>query len=147
MFFKDYKPEVPSHNSFESQRTLKNAHAIRIEKARSSRCCGLSFTQKTSRCFFFLSRRAMLILKVWYVCQIICITGDVQRENKLWARHLIASGSFIRVSIVNDTLPPDISKFSREIFMAWMKITPFFPGKLLKSNFGTFLVLVGLDFS
>ena len=31
--------------------------------------------------------------------------------------------------------------------MAWMKITPFFPGKLLKSNFVTFLVLVGLDFS
>jgi len=30
--------------------------------------------------------------------------------------------------------------------MAWMKITPFFPGKLLKSNFVTFLVLVGLDF-
>ena len=54
-FFKDYKPEVPSHNSFESQLcgTLKNAHAIRKEKARSSRCCGLSFTQKTSSCFFF----------------------------------------------------------------------------------------------
>ena len=30
-FFKDYKPEVPSHNSFESQLcgTLKNPHAIR----------------------------------------------------------------------------------------------------------------------
>ena len=26
--------------------------------------------------------------------------------------------------------------------MAWMRITPFFPGKLLKSNFVTFLVLV-----
>jgi len=48
------------------------------------------------------------------------------------------------VSIVNDTLP---YRFFREIFMAWMKITPFFPGKLLKSNFVTFLVLVGLDFS
>ena len=33
-FFKDYKPEVPSHNSFESQLsgTLKNPHAIRKEK-------------------------------------------------------------------------------------------------------------------
>jgi len=30
--------------------------------------------------------------------------------------------------------------------MAWMKITPFFPEILLKSNFVTFLVLVGLDF-
>ena len=44
-----------SHNSFESQLcgTLKNPHAIPKETARSSRCCGLSFTQvKTSRCFF-----------------------------------------------------------------------------------------------
>ena len=64
----------------------------------------------------------MVILKVWYVCQIICIAGDVQRQKKkIWARDLIASGSFIHVSIVNDTLP------FREIFMAWMKITPFFP--------------------
>ena len=55
-FFKDYKPEVPSHNSFESQLcgTLKNPHAIRKEKARSSRCCGLSFTQvKNVTVFFF----------------------------------------------------------------------------------------------
>ena len=31
MVFKDYKPEVPSHNSFESQlcRTLNNPHTIR----------------------------------------------------------------------------------------------------------------------
>ena len=56
MVFKDYKPEVPSHNSFESQLcgTLKNPHAIRKEKARSSRCCGLSFTQvKNVKLFFF----------------------------------------------------------------------------------------------
>ena len=55
-FFKDYKPEVPSHNSFESQLcgTLKNPHAIRKEKARSSRCCGLFFTQvKNVKVFFF----------------------------------------------------------------------------------------------
>ena len=125
-FFKDYKPEVPSHNSFESQLcvTLKNAHAICKEKARSSRCCGLSFTQKTSRCFFFLSRRAMVILKVWHVCQIICIAGDVQRQNKLWARHLIASGSLIRVIIVNDTFPLDFSvKF---LWLGW-KLPHFFP--------------------
>ena len=51
----------------------------------------------------------MVILKVWYVCQIICIAGDAQRQNKLRARHLIASGSFIRMSVVNDTLPPDFS--------------------------------------
>ena len=66
-FFKDYKPEVASHNSFESQLcgTLKNPHAIRKEKARSSRCCGLFFTQvKNVKVFFFLSRRAMVILKV-----------------------------------------------------------------------------------
>ena len=53
---KDYKPEVPSHNSFESQLcgTLQNPHAIRKEKARSSRCCGLSFTQvKNFKVFFF----------------------------------------------------------------------------------------------
>ena len=33
-FFKDYRPEVPSHNSFESQLCgkLKNPHAIRKEK-------------------------------------------------------------------------------------------------------------------
>ena len=33
-FFKDYKPEVPSHNSFESHLcgTLKNPQAIRKEK-------------------------------------------------------------------------------------------------------------------
>ena len=33
-FFKDYKPEVPSHNSFESQlcETLKNPHAIRKQE-------------------------------------------------------------------------------------------------------------------
>ena len=36
---------------------------------------------------------------------------------------------------------------AEEIFIAWMKTTPFFPGKLLKSNFVTFLGLVGLDFS
>ena len=71
----------------------------------------------------------MVILKVWYVCQIICIAGDVQRQKKLWARHLIASGSLIRVSVVNDTLPPDFSR------------------KLLTSNFVTFLMLVGFDFS
>lgn len=35
-----------------------------------------------------------------------------KRENKLWARHLIASG----------TSPPD---FSAKIFLAWMKITIF----------------------
>ena len=55
-FFKDYKPEVPSHNSFESQLcgTLKNPHAIRKEKALSPRCCGLSFTQvKNVKVFFF----------------------------------------------------------------------------------------------
>ena len=55
-FFKDYKPEVPSHNSFESQLsgTLKNPHAFLKEKARSSRCCGLSFTQvKSVKVFFF----------------------------------------------------------------------------------------------
>ena len=55
-FFKDYKPEVPSHNSFESQLcgTLKNPHAIRKEKARSSRCCGLSVTQvQNVKVFFF----------------------------------------------------------------------------------------------
>ena len=56
-FFKDYKPKVPSHNSFESQLcgTLKNPHAIRKEKARSSRCCGLSFTQVKNVKVFFLS--------------------------------------------------------------------------------------------
>ena len=41
--------------------------------------------QRSWICFlFFHSRRAMVILKVWCVCQIICIAGDVQRQNKLW---------------------------------------------------------------
>ena len=26
----------------------------------------------------------MVILNVWYVCEIICIADDVQRENELW---------------------------------------------------------------
>ena len=40
-FFKGYKPEVPSHNSFEFQLCgmLKSPQAIRKEKARSSWCC------------------------------------------------------------------------------------------------------------
>ena len=56
MVFKDYKREVPGHNSFKSQLygTLKNPHAIREENARSSRCCGLFFTQvKNVKVFFF----------------------------------------------------------------------------------------------
>ena len=71
-FFKDYKPEVPSHNSFESQLcgTLKNPHAIRKEKGTEfsavlwfvleiqGHCRDLGFVS------FFLSRRAMVILKV-----------------------------------------------------------------------------------
>ena len=71
-FFKDYKPEVPSHNSFESQLcgTLKNPHAIRKEKdtefgpvlwfvlENQGHCRDLGFVS------FFLSRRAMVILKV-----------------------------------------------------------------------------------
>ena len=71
-FFKDYKPEVPSHNSFESQLcgTLKNPHAIRKEKGtefgpvlwfvleNQGHCRDLGFVS------FFLSRRAMVILKV-----------------------------------------------------------------------------------
>ena len=51
-----YKPEVPSHNSFEFQLCgmLKSPHAIRKEKARSSRCCGLFFTQvKNVKVSFF----------------------------------------------------------------------------------------------
>ena len=55
-FFKGYKPEVPSHNSFEFQLCgmLKSPHAIRKEKARSSRCCGLFFTQvKNVKVSFF----------------------------------------------------------------------------------------------
>ena len=55
-FLQDYKPEVPSHNSFESQLCgmLKNPHTIRKEKARSSPCCGLFFTQvKNIKVFFF----------------------------------------------------------------------------------------------
>ena len=46
-FFKDYKPEVLSHNYFEFQPCgmLKNPHAICKEKARSSQCCGLFFTE------------------------------------------------------------------------------------------------------
>ena len=141
-FFKDYEPEVPSHNFFESQLcgTLKNAHAIRKEKGTEFPVLWFVLhSSKKRHGVFFLSRRAMAILKVWYVCQIVCIAGDIQRQNKLWARHLVASGSFIRMSIVNDTLPPGN--------LTWMKITPFFPGKLLKSNFVTFLVLVDLDFS
>ena len=93
---------------------------------------------------FAIIWKPALILKVWYVCQIIRIAGDVQRQNKLWARHLIASGRFIRVSVVNDTLPPDFSvKF---LWLTW-KSPHYFPGKLIKSNFVAFLVLVGLDFS
>ena len=104
-------------------------HTLFVKRrARSSRCCGLSLKIKVTAeildLFFFLSRRAMVILKVWYVCQIICIAGDVQRQNKLWARHLIASGSFIRMSVVNDTLPPDFSvKF---LWLGW-KSPDFFP--------------------
>ena len=101
-------------------------HPLFIKRrARSCRCCGLAFTQpKNVKVFFFLSRRGIVILKVWYVCQIICIAGDVQRQNKLWARHLIASGSFIRVSILNDTLTPDFSvKF---LWLQW-KSPHFFP--------------------
>ena len=104
-------------------------HTLFVKRrARSSQCCGLSFTQvkhvkvckelwwnpAVSYLFenqghckdlgfvcFFPSRRALVILKVSYVCQIICIAGDAQRQNKLWTRHLIASGSFIRVSLVS----------------------------------------------
>jgi len=102
-----------------------------------------SATRDRLRSFAVIWKPA-LILKVWYVCQIICVAGDVQRQNKLWARHLIASGRFIRVSVVNDTLPPDFSvKF---LWLGW-KSPHFFPGKLIESNFVTFLVLVGLDFS
>ena len=50
------KSEVPPQNSFEYQLCgmLKNPHAIRKKKARSSRCCGLFFTQvKNVKVFFF----------------------------------------------------------------------------------------------
>ena len=140
-FFKDYKPELSSHNSFESQLcgTLKNPHAIRKDKGADFPVLWFVLhPSKKRHGVFFLSRRAMVILRVWYLCQIICIAGDVQRQNKLWARHFIASGSFIRISVQWHLT----SRFFREIFMAWMKIIPFFPGKLLKSNFVTFLVLV-----
>ena len=56
-FFKEYKPEVPSHNSLESELcgTLKNPYAIRKENARSSRSCGLFFTQVKKRQGAFFS--------------------------------------------------------------------------------------------
>ena len=131
MFFKDYKPEVPTHNSFESQLsgTLKNPHANRKEKGTEFPVLWFVFhPSKKRHRVFFLSRREMVILKVWYVCQIICIVGDVQRQNKLWARHLIASGSFIRISVLNDTLPPDFSvKF---LWLGWK--SPFFFRKIIK---------------
>ena len=59
MFFKEYNPEVPSHNSFESQLygTLKNPHAIRKEKARSSRCCGFVLHPKNVKVFFFFKQK------------------------------------------------------------------------------------------
>ena len=40
-------------------------------------------SKKRQGVFVFLSRRALVILKVLYLCQIICIAGDVQRQNKL----------------------------------------------------------------
>ena len=68
-FFKDYKPDVPSHNSFESQLcgTLKNPHAIRKEKGTEFPVLWLVL-ENQGHCrdleFFFLPRRAMVILKV-----------------------------------------------------------------------------------
>ena len=86
-FFKAYKPEVLSHNSFESQLcgTLKNPHAIRKEKGTEfpELWFVLHPSKKRHGVFFFLSRKAMVILKVLYVCQIICFAGDAQRQNKL----------------------------------------------------------------
>ena len=86
--FKDYKPEVPSHNSFESLLcgTLKNPHAIRKEKgtefpvwfflhpSKNAKVCkelwnpaGIDLFENQGHYrdlgFFFL-RRAMVILKV-----------------------------------------------------------------------------------
>ena len=106
-FFQDYKPEVLSHSSFKSQLCGS------LKKAQSSRCCGLSFVLHPSRkhqgvqnvmmewgsrwsvwksrslqrswirFLVFLLRRALVILKVWYVCEIISISCDVQSQNKL----------------------------------------------------------------
>jgi len=71
-----------------------------------------------------------------------CIAGDVQSENE-YVMHLIAWGSFICVSDVNDTLPPDF--FVKFFWLGW-KSQKFSP-KNFKGNFVTFLVLVGLGFS
>ena len=52
--FKDYKPEVPSHNSFESQLcgTLKNPHTIRkgVGRGVSGVVVWPLTKSKTSRC-------------------------------------------------------------------------------------------------
>jgi len=47
MFFKDYKQEVLSHNSFKSQLCgTQRTHTLFVKnRAQSSRCCGLAFTQ------------------------------------------------------------------------------------------------------
>ena len=47
MFFKDYKQEVLSPNSFESQLcgTQRTHTLFGKNRAQSSRCCGLAFTQ------------------------------------------------------------------------------------------------------
>ena len=66
-FFKGYKPEVPFHNSFESQLcgTLKNPHAIRKDKGTEFPVLWFVLhPTKKRHGVFFLSRRALVVLKV-----------------------------------------------------------------------------------
>ena len=66
-FFKGYKPEVPSHNSFESQlcETLKK-HTLFVKRMHGVPgvvVCPSPKKREGVFVFFFLSRRAMVILK------------------------------------------------------------------------------------
>ena len=73
--------------------------------------------------------------------------GLICLSNNLYRRRCTKTKQILSASLDSMQQLHSRERFFREIFMAWMKITPFFPGKLLKSNFVTFLVLVGLDFS
>ena len=59
-FFKDYKPEVPSHNSFESQLcgTLQNPHAIRKDKGTEFPLLWFVLHPSKKRHFFFSFKKS-----------------------------------------------------------------------------------------
>ena len=110
--------------------------------AQSSRCCGLAFTQvkNIKGCkklswnpaeddLFEYQGLTAEFLDLFFILSFkksTCYSEGLTRLSnnsvlhtmyKLWAGHLIVSGSFICVINVNDTLPPDFSvKF---IWLGW----------------------------